>query len=108
MAEAVSPIGNKIQSIGSFLFTLNKYGFFYDYEPSKREVKIKGRVRFVENSPVFNLCIRQNKIRGIQVLDNGKMKIIRIINMTQYVFDVLEIPKDWHIKFKKGYLIINY
>jgi len=108
MAEAVSPIGNKVKSVGSFLFTLNKYGLFYDYEPSRHEIKIKGRVRLVEYSPMFNLCVRQNKAKKIQVFDNGKMKIIMLADATQYIFDVLELPKDWRIRFEKGYLVINY
>ncbi len=108
MSEAVAPNENKIQSIGQFLFTLNNFRFDYDFEPNERKVRIRGRIGFVEGSPVPTFCLYQTKSRKIQIIETSKFKIVRIVDLIQYTFGVFEIPKDWRIRFEKGYLIINY
>jgi hypothetical protein len=108
MFESATPNENKIQSIGQFLFTLNNFGFVYDFEPNERKVTIRGRIGFAEGSPIPNFCFYQTKSRKLQIIETSKAKVVRIVDLMQYTFGIFEIPKDWRIRFEKGYLIINY
>jgi hypothetical protein len=108
MSEVTSSNENKVQSVGQFLFILNNFRFVYDIEPNEHKVTIRGRIGFVEGPPIFNLCLYQTKSRKLQIIETRKAKIVMIVDLMQYTFEVFEIPKDWHISFEKGYLIINY